>query len=78
MTRLHNSIVPTTSTLHNMHDFSHVSSEFQNTLFKMCEAIIKVSTPYLHEADGQTKCTNRTIEDMLQMYVGMRQQPNDK
>ena len=45
-------------------------SEFWTTLFKLCGTKIKLSTAYHHETDGQTEHTNRTLEDMLRMYVG--------
>jgi hypothetical protein len=32
-----------------------------------------LSTAYHPETDGQTKQTNRTLEDMLRMYVGKKQ-----
>lgn len=53
-------------------------SEFWITLFKMCGTKIKLSTAYHPETDGQTERTNRTIEDMLRMYVGKKQQSWDK
>jgi hypothetical protein len=48
-------------------------SEFWTTLFKMCGTKIKLSTAYHPETDGQTERTNRTLEDMLRMYVGKKQ-----
>ena len=53
-------------------------SEFWTTLFKLCGTKIKLSTAYHPETDGQTERTNRTLEDMLRMYVGKRQQSWDK
>jgi hypothetical protein len=48
-------------------------SEFWTILFKMCGTKIKLSTAYHPETDGQTERTNRTLEDMLRMYVGKKQ-----
>jgi hypothetical protein len=48
-------------------------SEFWTTLFKMCGTKIKMSTAYHPKIDGQTERTNRTLEDMLRMYVGKKQ-----
>lgn len=53
-------------------------SEFWTTLIKLCEIRIKLSTAYHPEMDGQTEQTNITLEDMLKMYVGKRQQSWDK
>ena len=48
-------------------------SEFWTTLFKICGTEIKLSTAYHPKIDGQTKQTNRTLKDMLRMYVGKKQ-----
>jgi hypothetical protein len=48
-------------------------SEFWTTLFKMCGTKIKMSTAYHPETDGQTKRTNKTLEDMLRMYARKKQ-----
>jgi hypothetical protein len=53
-------------------------SEFWTILFKLCGTKIKLSTAYHPETDGQTKRTNRTLEDMLRMYLGKRQQSWNK
>jgi hypothetical protein len=53
-------------------------SEFWTTLFKLCGTKIKLSTAYHPETDGQTERTNRTLEDMLRMYVGKKQHSWDK
>lgn len=53
-------------------------SEFWTTLFKLCGTKIKLSTAYHPESDGQTERTNRTLEDMLRMYVGKKQHSWDK
>jgi hypothetical protein len=39
----------------------------------MCGTKIKLSTAYHPETDGQTEQSNRTLEDMLRMYVGKKQ-----
>ena len=49
-------------------------SVFWTTLFKLCRTKIKLSSAYHPETDGQTERTNITLEDMLRMYVGKRQQ----
>ncbi len=48
-------------------------SEFWTILFKLCGTKIKLSSAYHPESDGQTERTNRTLEDMLRMYVGKKQ-----
>jgi hypothetical protein len=47
-------------------------TEFWTTLFKMFGTKIKLSTAYHPKTNGQTKWTNRTLEDMLRMYVGKK------
>ena len=49
-------------------------SEFWKSLFKLCGTKISMSSAYHPEMDGQTERTNRSLEDMLRMYVGKRQQ----
>jgi hypothetical protein len=53
-------------------------SEFWKSLFKLCGTKINMSSAYHLETDGQTERTNRSLEDMLRMYVGKRQQSWDK
>ena len=53
-------------------------SEFWTTLFKLCGTKIKLSTAYHPKTDGQTESTNRTLKDMLRMYVGKNQHSWDK
>lgn len=48
-------------------------SEFSITLFKLCVTKIKLNTTYHHENDGQTVQKNITLENMLRIYVGMKQ-----
>ena len=48
-------------------------SEFWKSLFKLCGTKISMSLAYYLETDGQTKRTNRSIEDMLRMYICKRQ-----
>ena len=53
-------------------------SEFWKSLFKLCGTKISMSSTYHPESDGQTERTNRSLEDMLRMYVGKRQLSWDK
>jgi hypothetical protein len=53
-------------------------SEFWKSLFKLCGTKINMSSAYHPETNGQTERTNRSLEDMLRMYVGKRQQSWDK
>ena len=49
------------------------ATEFWTTLFKLCGTKIKLSTAYHHETDGQTRPTNKILENMLRMYIGKKQ-----
>jgi len=48
-------------------------SEFWTTLLKFYGTKIKLNIAYHPETDRQTKRTNRTLEDMLRMYIGKKQ-----
>ena len=47
-------------------------NEFCTSLFKLYETKIKLNRAYHYETNGQTKRTNRTLEDMLRMYMGQK------
>ena len=49
-------------------------SEFGIFLFKLCDTKISMSFAYLLETDEQTERINMSLEDMLKIYVGEKQQ----
>ena len=53
-------------------------SEFCKSLFKLCGTRISMSYAYHPKTDGQTEKTNKSLEDMLKMYVGKKPQSWDK
>ena len=48
-------------------------NEFWTTLFKLNGTKIMLSTAYHPKTNGQTKRTNRMLENMLIMYIGKKQ-----
>ena len=44
-------------------------NEFRTTLYKFCGIKIKLNIAYHSRTNGQTEQTNRTLKDMLRMYV---------
>ena len=53
-------------------------SDLWTIQFKLCGIKIKSSTVYHPKTDGQTERTNKTLEDMLRMYVDKNQHSWDK
>ena len=48
---------------------------FLTTLIKLCGTKFKLNKAYHLESDGQMEQTNRIVEELLRMYVGIRQNP---
>jgi hypothetical protein len=48
--------------------------EFWKFLFKLCGTKISMSLAYHLVTDGQIEKTNKSLEDMLRIYLGKRQQ----
>ena len=48
------------------------TSQFWQTIMKLCGTNLRMSTAYHPQSDGQTERANRTIEDMLRSYVNHR------
>lgn len=54
------------------------TSLFWETLFKLMDTRLTMSTAFHPQTDGQTERTNRTLEQMLRNYVSYRQDDWDK
>src|SRR5277367_6313961 len=57
---------------------SKLTSHFWSTLFLLMGTKLAMSTAFHPQTNSQTEWMNRTLEDMLQVYVSLQQDNWDK